>query len=129
MNKNRGSLAHYGVPGMKWGKGKKGSKTLTRDQQVKAKRATASKGRRTLSDKSLNKKIERLQAEKKLKDLTDADIAPGKSVVKRILSASGEKAAKTIVSGAILLAVKTAVSGKFDLEDAAKYLAPKPKSK
>ena len=115
------SLKHYGKKGMKWGvtKGKRTS--------VRSERKATSKKRRGLSDAELKKRVERLQSEKKLKDLTDADIAPGRSAVKRILSSSGEKAAKTIVSGAILLAVKTAVTKEFNPKDAAGYVAPKPK--
>lgn len=120
-SKGVGSLQHYGIKGMRWGK-RKGS---TADSKVRSERKAASKARRTLSDADIEKRIARLQSEKKLKELTAADISPGRSIVKDILSTSGQKAAKTIASAAVLVAVQTALTGKFDPKAAAKHLNPK----
>lgn len=111
-------LEHYGKKGMKWGvrKGKssggskKASKLSKADQKVINQRNNIRKNRKKISDDDLKGYIERLQNEKKLKDLIDEDLAYGKTVSKRILGSSGEKVAKIAVTGLGALAVKAAVS-------------------
>lgn len=120
-------LYHYGVKGMRWGKRK--GKTTTADQKTKRSRKKASKSRRTLTDKDIKKRIARLESEKKLKSLTEEDVSPGKALAKRILAKSGEKALSTMATGVMLYATKAAMEQKFDLSEAAKYVAPKPKNK
>lgn len=128
-------LRHYGVLGMRWGKRKSNSNTVSpknknnSDQSVKDERKVASKNRRTLSDAELKKRIERMELERKMKDLTDKDIAPGRKAVNEILSNSGKKVATTVLTGATLYAVKAGLEGKVNLKEAASYLAPKPKHK
>lgn len=90
-------------------------------------RKQASQNRRNLSDAELKKRIERLQTEKRLKDLTEADLSPGKAAVKEVLANSGKKVATAVVTGATLYAIKSAMTGKFDLSEAASYMTPKPK--
>lgn len=124
------TLTHWGVKGMKWGKRKGGStQSTSKSDKVKADRKKASKGRRTLSDADLKKRIERIQSEKKLKDLTSSDLAPGRKAISSILSSAGQKTAATVVSGALLYATKAALTKSFSLKEAAAYVAPKPKKK
>ena len=86
-------LMHYGVKGMKWGirKGKVSDRVTHLAQKAKklpskAKsayyrnptkrdRAEASARRRTMSDAELDRRIKRLEKEKKLKQLTQEDIS------------------------------------------------------
>jgi hypothetical protein len=103
-------LEHYGKKGMKWGVRK--SRTR-REMAVINSRKNIRKNRKFISDKDLDQYITRLQNEKKLKDLLDDDLAPGKTASKRILGESGQKVAKTLVAGGALLAVKVAVNKKF----------------
>lgn len=103
---------------------KKQSKLSEKDD-----RKEALKNRRTLSDTELKKRIERLQTEKRLKDLTEADLNPGKAAVKEVLANSGKKVASALITGATLYAVKSAMTGKFDINEAASYMTPKPKNK
>lgn len=127
-------LAHHGVKGMHWGVRKA---RTGKESKVIAKRKKALGKRRTLSDEEIKKHIDRLSSEKKLKDLIKEDVAPGKSMVQRVLSQSGEKVAKTVAAGAGLLAIKVALDRKFKpkeergfknlLKDASSYLTPKPK--
>jgi hypothetical protein len=81
-----------------------------------------------ISDGDLEKAIDRLSKEKKLKTLTDEDLSPGKAAAKRIMSESGQKVARTVITGAALYAVKVAVDKKMK-PGAAGYIAPRPKNK
>lgn len=102
---------------------------MTLKDTVKSERKEASKNRRTLSDADLKKRIERMKLEKEMKDLTDADLSPGKKFINDVLSTSGRRVATTVVTGATLYAIKAGLEGKIDLKEAASYLAPKPKNK
>lgn len=127
-------LLHYGVLGMKWGRRRtkaqlERARQKAEDKAVKKARKQDVKNRRLLSDKELQDKINRIEKERKLKELTAEDIAPGKKAVSDILASSGKKAATTIATGAILYSVKAAMTKKFDVSDAASYMTPKPKNK
>ena len=127
-------LLHYGVLGMKWGKRRtkaqlERARQKAEDKAVKKARKQDVKNRRLLSDKELQDKINRIEKERKLKELTAEDVAPGKKAVSDILASSGKKAATTIATGAILYGVKAAMTKKFDVSDAASYMTPKPKNK
>ena len=127
-------LLHYGVLGMKWGKRRteaqlERARQKAEDKAVKKARRQDVKNRRLLSDKDLQDKINRIEKERKLKELTAEDVAPGKKAVSDILASSGKKAATTIATGAILYGVKAAMTKKFDVSDAASYMTPKPKNK
>ena len=78
-----------------------------RKEAVKQRKSDV-KNRRTLSDAELNKKIERLQKEKQLKDLTNSQISAGKREVTDMLKQIGKKAATTVATGALLYGMKYA---------------------
>lgn len=78
---------------------------------------------------SLQKRIERMKLEREMKDLTDADLSPGKKFINEVLSTSGKRVATTVVTGATLYAIKAGLEEKIDLKEAAGYLAPRPKNK
>lgn len=113
-------LEHHGIKGMHWGVRKervqkdvrRRVKTHKAEKKVKAKRQKVISGRRKLSDADLKTHIERLMSEKKLKDLGEADIKPGRAVTKRILSDSGQKVARTVIAGGGLLVVKAIIDKK-----------------
>lgn len=124
-------LSHYGVKGMRWGVSRTraqldGRKKSPEEKAVRSERKATAKARRLIPDSDIDKAIERLSKEKKLKDLTDSDLSPGRKVAKTLLSESGQKAVRTVVSGALLYGAKLAIDAKFG-PNAASYIAPKPK--
>ena len=110
-------LEHYGVKGMKWGvqKGvvKSGKQRTSREDKVRANRKDAKRRRQTLKDKDLDQLVKRLEQEKKLKNLLDEDLAPGRTATKKLLANAGTKVAGTVLAGAGVWAVKTALDGGF----------------
>lgn len=134
-------LYHYGVLGMKWGvrksrpsssgssKRKKKTNELSPDLEVKTKRKSDLKSRRTLSDDELKRKIERLKLEREFKELTKEDISPGKKFASELMSSAGKKVLTAATAGAMAYAVKSAMTKKFDAKEAADYLVPNPNKK
>jgi len=126
-------LAHYGVEGMHWGVRKtvngkpRTPRYSKRELAERKRRKVASQKRRVLTDKDLDRLVDRLQKEKKLKDLTDHDLAPGRTVAKTLLTTAGTAVAAVVVTGAIKYGIKSALTRSFSLKDAASYLIPKPK--
>ena len=136
-------LYHHGIKGMKWGirryqnkdgtltaAGKKQKKkTLSADDKEKTRRKSDLKKRRTMSDADIKKRIERMKLEKEFKNLTKEDISPGKKYVGEIMSSAGKKALGVIATGAMVYGVKAAMTGKFDIKEAAGYIAANPNKK
>ena len=133
-------LYHYGIKGMRWGvrryQNPDGSRTALgkkresspNTKEKKARKADV-KNRRTMSDVDLKKRIERMKLEKEYKTLVDEDTAPGKKYVFEILSAVGKKTLTIAAAGALAYGVKAAMTKKFDIEEAAQYIAANPNKK
>lgn len=119
-------LYHYGVLGMKWGV-RRSDAQLARAKKTKAqkesevrKRADV-KNRGTLSDAELKQKINRLQMEKQLRELTNDELNRGRrktaSLLENIGTSTITKVATTALAGAALYGLKAAVSKKFNVEE------------
>ena len=135
-------LYHHGVKGMKWGVRKNrnsagrnsGVKRKTKRHQSANSKKVASrkkdyKNRRTMSDKELQQKIERLKMEKTFKELTKEDISPGRNYAQQILAAAGKKTLTVAAAGAMAYGVKVAMTKEFNIKEAAAYVAANPNKK
>lgn len=122
-------LVHHGILGMKWGvrryQNKDGTLTAAgkarkfseKQKASEAKKREDVKKRGTLTDAQLRKKIERIQLEKQLRELTDNEINSGRVAAKKALVQIGTKVATTAISGAALYGIKSAVSGQFNAQE------------
>ena len=100
-------LEHFGILGMRWGRRKGGSKTTTSKPRVKkaedvsedhAKKVSL-KGKKLhqMSNAELRTLNERLQLEKSYKELTKADISPGKKYVNDLLVGAAKQTVSAYV--------------------------------
>ena len=135
-------LYHHGIKGQKWGvrrfqnkngslttAGKKRKNAKYTDKNIRNDRKDALKKRRSLSDEEIDRRINRIKKEQELKRLTEADISPGKTAVKKILNDSGKKVITAAATGAGAYAVKVALTKKFDLKEFVSYTLPNPNKK
>lgn len=100
-------LYHYGIPGMKWGVRKNkvsgdSGKQKSPIRQKKEEYKQASKNRRSIPDDELNQRIQRLQKEKQLKDLTDDNVSPGKKKTEQTLERIGVAALTSVATAALI---------------------------
>ena len=139
-NDYRNYLMHHGILGQKWGVRRyqnkdgsltpKGQKRYNKQQkkEIKKERKQDVKNRRILSDSDLKKKIDRLQSEKKLKDLTATNLKPGRTATKSVMGKAGKVVATAAVTGALAYAGK-----KFLIREGhdslASYMFPNPHKK
>lgn len=102
-------LSHHGVKGMKWGVRKKSGGTSTA-------RTTFKKPPRKLSNEELQKRIKRMETERKYNSLNAGDKSKGRAFVEEVLSSSGRKVAKGVVTAAGFVAVKTLLESHISSE-------------
>ena len=113
------SLYHVGVLGMKWGR-RKGSKTNNSKKtktefsdDYKQSRQSKSKSYKSLSNKELQALTQRMELERKLRDLKSSDYQKGLDVVKTITAAGTTIASLYALSTTPLgQAVKKAITNR-----------------
>lgn len=143
---NDNELYHHGILGMKWGVrryqnpdgsltsvgkrrytnkdgtlNKKGQKYLQRQADIKKDEDVKYRG--TLTKDELQDRINRLQMEKQLKDITENELHKGRKIVRSILEDAGTRVAKTALSGAVLYAIEKAGTKEFNKKELRKYMA------
>lgn len=120
-------LYHHGIKGMKWGvrryQNKDGSLTPAGKAQernankqqarkdITKSRKAASKNRSLMSDAELDKRIKRLEKEKRLRELTESEVSPGKSYAKKAMDRYGNQVAAAVVGGTTAVIIKRALGG------------------
>lgn len=75
------------------------------------------KNRGTFSTQELKEKIEKLQLEKQLRQLTESELHPGREYVKDVLKKVGKRTLELTLTGSALYAIKAIISGKFDRKE------------
>lgn len=115
-------MQHHGIKGQKWGvrrfQNADGSLTAAgKRRATEIAKRTDSKNRGTLTNAQLKARIERLQLEKQLHELTNQEVNSGRVYAQNILKNVGSKVLTTVATGAILYAGKAAVSGSFDTKE------------
>ena len=115
---NETELYHHGILGQRWGvrryQNADGSLTDAGKRRAQAKerravakdRKQAAKNRSLLSDKELNERVQRLEREKRLNDLTNQEVRSGKNNANKTLSRYGNQVTGILVSAAAGMAVK-----------------------
>jgi hypothetical protein len=108
-------IEHHGVKGMRWG-------VRTRGGGSRPSRGTSrtvyGKHPKNLTSSELDKRIKRMETEKKYNELNKKDISRGHRIASEILTNSGRAVASTVLVGAALLGVRVALSKKFGPEAA-----------
>lgn len=106
---NCSELYHHGTLGMKWGvwNDETRARYMGHKQRKKQKkdRYAERKDVRSMSDKELNDKIQRLRNEKTYRELVEEDVHPGKAAVKHVLGQSAKKVGTIVVTAAALAAL------------------------
>lgn len=122
-------MYHYGIKGMRWGVRKQKiserKKSYLKNRERAKDYKKASKERKNLSDKELDIRIQRLEKEKKLRTLTEEEVNPGRTMVKKQL----KKVGATAVVGGIVVGAKWALTGQLNVQEAANYILPNPHKK
>lgn len=112
-------LVHAGVKGMKWGVRKDAVKLSRKEQSARDQRADYKNRRRTISDKSLDSMVKRLEQEKKLRSLVNEDLSPGKAFVANTIQQGGSKIAGAVAAGTAMYVVRGVLTKDWSLKELA----------
>lgn len=112
-------LEHFGVKGMQWGvrRDKKSKSSVTDSTRYKA-------APKTLTNDELNKRIKRMETEKRYNELNKKTVSAGQKHAMDILTQVGKSNATKILGAVSLYGVKVAIDRKFG-EGKSKDIFPK----
>jgi hypothetical protein len=125
MNNVLEFIEHHGVKGMQWGvrRDRRSGVTVgTRKGKRATERTVFNKPPVKLTSSELEKRIKRMETEKKYNDLNAKDISKGEKLAHEIVTNVGRAVVTTVATGALLFAVRTAVNKKMGF-------TPDPKNK
>lgn len=88
-----------------------GARSMTPAKQARLDRKNALKNRRIMSTEELKERVARLETEKRLRELTQEDLYPGRKAVNEALVNIGKKVVTTAATGAALYYLKYKASG------------------
>lgn len=88
-------------------------------REIKKQRLKDVRKRFKMTPEELKEKIDILENEKRFKELTYEQVAPGRKAAKEALANVAKKTATTALSGAALYALKAYLSGKIDKKELA----------
>ena len=103
---------------MRWGHRKS-------EQTAISKRRSGLKRIRTMSDEEINKRIQRIQKEKQLRDLIELDTAPGRTAIKKLLKTTGAVVAGAALTGATMYTLHNLKNGFYKKTIESKMGSPK----
>lgn len=94
----------------------KNKQLRSNNRMVSREYKNAVKNVRSMSDQELNSRINRLNREKQLQDLTLNQVTPGKKFISGILKNSGRTVLASVATGAMYYAVNAALDGSGNPE-------------
>lgn len=103
-------IEHHGVKGMRWGQ------RTSRSSVSKSKPTARTKFEKSptrLSDADLNRRVKRMEVEKRYNDLNKKDVSEGHKFASDILKNTGKTVATTLLAGAALYGISKALNTKL----------------
>lgn len=101
-------LSHYGVKGMRWGVRRQAAKAAASASKTKYKKPPA-----RLSDAELNRRIKRLELEKKYEDLNNPTTFNGRAYTQSLLENSGRSVAAAVIGVPVTFMVQRYMRSRF----------------
>ncbi len=99
-------LEHYGTKGMKWG---------VRKKSGSGKKKSAKQTVKTLTNKELKKRVDRLNMEKQYVDLvgksSSSSILKGRAVVTQMVKTAGKQKMQSLITEGVSKSVDMAIAG------------------
>lgn len=116
-------LAHYGILGMKWGIRRteaqlaraRGKKTPDEDASDDYKKAHSKKSVKSMSDKELRDRLNRLNMEQQYKKLTTPEKSAGQKVVEQVVGGAAKQIAVSYVSKYMSKAAEAGIKAAIEI--------------